>query len=139
MNLRDDRGQAMFLAPIALLIVLIMGAVTLEVASLHLQQRRLDDLADTLANDAATVGFDVTTFRTTGDITISVPLANQAIDETIMFSSLPEASMTSMRLPEPDTVEVDLNYEHEFILGRSLFGASTELTATGRAELVPSL
>jgi len=135
----DDRGQTLLLAPIAVLIVVVLGAVTLEVASLHLQQRRLDDLADTVANDAATVGFDVQTFRQSGDITIDLGVANQVAADSISMSSLPETAMTSLGLPAPDMVELDLSYEYQFILGRSIFGVTTELTATGRATLVPSL
>ncbi len=140
MRLRDDRGQTLLLAPIALLIVVIMGAVTLEVASLHLQQRRLDDLADSLANDAATIGFDVAEFRGTGNITIDMAQASTIIGPAIGASTLQSASMTSMVVPAgaPDTIQINLVFDHEFVLGRSIFGASTQLTATGSAELVPS-
>ncbi|MFT7474285.1 MAG: putative membrane protein [Verrucomicrobiales bacterium] len=137
---RDDRGQTLLLAPIALLIVVILGSVTLEVGALHLRQRQLDDLADSIANDAATVGFDVEEFRSTGTVTINAAAASSVISPSIVISNLPEARATAVDIgpgPEPSAT-ITLSFTHEFILGRMLFGASTELSATGEAALVPS-
>jgi hypothetical protein len=135
-----DRGQTLLLAPIALLIVVILGSVTLEVGAMHLRQRQLDDLADSLANDAATVGFDIDEFRSTGDISINRVAANSVLSSGIAISNTPEArsfGVTVTAGPEPEAT-VTLMFTHEFVLGRMLFGASTELTATGEAALVTS-
>lgn len=141
-RLQDDRGQTLFLAPIALLIVVLLGAITLEVAAMHLRQRQLDDLADSIANDAATVGFDVDAFRDNSTVLIIDPgRANSVVSGGIAISNLPTASavggvaVTAGAEPE---AAVTLTYVHEFILGRAIFGASTTLTATGEAALVPS-
>jgi uncharacterized membrane protein len=135
-----DRGQTLLLAPIALLIVVILGSVTLEVGAMHLRQRQLDDLADSIANDAATVGFDVEEFRSTGTVTINEVAAASVIDPSIAISNLPAARRTRLDIepgPEP-SASITISFTHEFILGRMLFGASTELSATGEAALVPS-
>lgn len=135
-----DRGQTLLLAPIALLIIMMLGAVTLEVGAMHLRQRQLNDLADSLANDAATVGFDVDHFRSTGDIAIDPTAANSVLGGGIAISNLPSAAAAPVAVTpgaEP-AVTVDLTFTHEFVLGKALFGASTELTATGQAALVPS-
>ncbi len=137
---RTDRGQTLLLAPIGLIIVIFLGGTTLEVGAMHLRQRQLDDLADSIANDAATVGFDIDTFRETGELSIDPGAANTVVGGSIAISNLPEARSTGVRVtpgPEPSATIV-LTYTHEFILGRAILGASTELTAAGEAALVPS-
>jgi len=139
-TLRADRGQTLLLAPIGLLIVVFLGGATLEVGAMHLRQRQLDDLADSIANDAAAVGFDIEEFRSTGEIAIDPRAANGVIDSAIAISNLPEARGEGVSIspgPEPETAVV-LSYTHEFILGRAILGASTQLTATGEATLVTS-
>ncbi len=135
-----ERGSTLLLAPIALLIVMMLGAVTLEVGAMHLRQRQLHDLATTIANDAATVGFDVDEFRTSGTITIDGGAAQSVIGPSIAISQIPEARPAGFAVTsgaEP-LVEVNLSLTHEFVLGQLIWGASTELTANGEAALVPS-
>ncbi len=137
---QTERGQTLLLAPIGLIIVVFLGGVTLEVGAMHLRQRQLDDLADSIANDAATVGFDIDAFRSTGELSIDAGAANSVVDTSIAISNLPEARSSGVRVipgPEPAATIV-LTYTHEFILGRAILGASTELTAAGEAALVPS-
>lgn len=138
---QNDRGQTLLLAPVALLIVLMLGGVTLEIAAMHLHQRQLDDLADSLASDAATVGFDVEHFLETGDITIDTTEAAKILNPGISISNLPTAVpisgviVTAGAAPQ---AEVNLSYRHEFILGRLIFGVSKTLEATGQAALETS-
>lgn len=134
----DDRGQVLLLAPVGLLIVLLLGAVTLEAAALHLNQRQLDDLADSLANDGATFGFDTDHFRATDDIRIDVSEANKVVGPGIMISNLPSATGGAAPGAVPEEVTVNLRYDHEYFLGQVIFGATTELTATGTAVLEKS-
>lgn len=137
---RGERGQTLLLAPIGLIIVLLLGGATLEVGGMHLRQRQLDDLADSIANDAATVGFDIETFRQSGEVTIDPGAANSIVEGAIAISNLPEAQADGVIVtpgPEP-TTSILLTYRYEFILGRAVFGVSTELSATGVAALVPS-
>lgn len=137
---RGERGQTLLLAPIGLLIVIFLGGVTLEIGAMHLRQRQLDDLADSIANDAATVGFDIEMFRESGEITIDPDAANSVVGAAIAISNLPEARSAGVSVTagaEPEATVV-LSYTYEFILGRAVLGASTDLTATGQAALVPS-
>lgn len=136
----DERGQTLLLAPIGLIIVIFLGGATLEVGAMHLRQRQLDDLADSIANDAATVGFDIDEFRSTGELSIDGAAANSIVGSSIAISNLPEARSGGVTVtpgPEPSTTIV-LSYTHEFILGRAVLGVSTELSAIGEAALVPS-
>ena len=132
----------MLLLPAGFLIVLLLGSLVLEAAALHLRQRQLDDLADSIANDAAAVGFDIDAFRQTGDVSVDADRARSVIAPAIAISSLPQAEAESFRVlggADPG-VEVGLSVRHEYIIGGALLGGAPEtLTATGRAELVLSV
>lgn len=135
----EDRGQTVFIIPFAFLIVVALGAVTIEAGNLHLRQRQLDDLADSIASDAATVGFDTNRFRLDGAIRIDEAAAEAVIAPAIAISNLPEASPGNIAITQGgEAIEVTLTYTHDFILGRQVFGASQDLRATGNATLVPS-
>jgi len=109
-------------------------------AALHLKQRQLDDLADSIASDASTVGFDVDAFRLTGAISIDGARANSVVAPNIADSNLKTATASAVSVTpgaEP-AATIDLSYEYEYVLGRALFGLSTTLNATGEAALVRS-
>lgn len=134
----SERGQAIFIMPIAFLIVVILGAATLEAGNLYLRQRQLEDLADSIASDAAGFGFDEAEFRQSGTITIDEAVAGSIVGSSIGISNLPSASGGVSVVPGTPDIEVTLTYTHDFILGRQIFGATQELRATGNATLVPS-
>lgn len=52
-RLRDEGGNTLVLFPAAILILLGLGALALDSATIYLGQRRLADLAAATANDAA--------------------------------------------------------------------------------------
>jgi len=133
----SERGQSLLLLPAGFLILLVLGSLVLEAAALHLHQRQLDDLADSIASDASTVGFDVEAFRATGELEIDPIVAGSVLDPAIAISLLDDASGTVQVIPgDPPGVEVLLTVEHDYIIGRSLLGgASKTLTAIGTAEL----
>ncbi len=139
---RKDRGQSLLLLPAGFLIVLLLGSLVLEAGALHLRQRQLDDLADSLASDAAAVGFDIDEYRRSGTIAIDPDQARSVVTPGIAISSLPAVSPSSLRViggAEP-RLELTLSFDHEYIIGRSLLGGSPKtLTAVGRADLVLSV
>jgi|GEM_PF-4611273 len=65
-------------------------------------------------------------------------IVRELVDQWI--SNLPSAAAgpVAVTLGAEPAVTVDLTFAHKFVLGKALFGASTELTATGQAALVPS-
>lgn len=52
-RLRDERGNTLVLFPAAVLILLGLGALALDAATIYLGRRRVADLAAATANDAA--------------------------------------------------------------------------------------
>lgn len=134
---RRERGQSVLLMPAGFLILILLAALVLEAAALHLRQRQLIDLADSIANDAVAYGFDVDEFRTTGDVVVDENRARSIVADEISISLLPDAVGTlNIVDTNPPTVEVVLQMEHTYIIGAKFFGGlSDTLSATGRAEL----
>ena len=62
---RDEAGNTLVLVPAALLILLGLGALALDRATIYLGQRRLSDLAAATANDAVG-GLDLAAFYAEG-------------------------------------------------------------------------
>lgn len=138
---RTERGQALLLMPAGFLIVIVLLSLVIEAGAMHLHKRQLVDLADSIANDAASYGFDIDNFRATGDIAIDPAAAASIVNSSIAISELPTTSVVQVRVtagPEP-TVEIDLSYVHEYVVAGSLVGGSDQiLNATGQATLVLS-
>lgn len=67
MSADGDRGGTLLFFPAALLVMVVLAAVTVDFARLHLAQRQVDDLAAATANDAVTVGLDVDGLRSGAD------------------------------------------------------------------------
>jgi hypothetical protein len=69
-RLRREHGNTLVLFPAAVLIVLGLGGLALDSATIFLGQRRLADLAAALANDAV-AAVDQETFLGVGDLTLA--------------------------------------------------------------------
>lgn len=137
-HLRGDRGQTIFLAPVGFIIVLLLGGVVLEAGNLHLRQRQLDNLADSAASDAAGGGIDTAYFRDTGMLRVNEDAATIVVLEAVGFSDLNPVTVALVEPAGSAGLRVDLQYDHEFIFARQIFGISQTLEATGNAELMLS-
>jgi Flp pilus assembly protein TadG len=66
----DERASAVLLAPLAVVIVVFLGSISVDSTALFLTRRSLSDAAAAAANDAASAGFDADRYAETGEITI---------------------------------------------------------------------
>ncbi len=66
MTRSEDRASTLLFFPATLLVMVVLASITVDFARLHLAQRQVDDLAAATANDAVTVGLDVTGLRAGG-------------------------------------------------------------------------
>ncbi|MFA9446291.1 hypothetical protein [Egicoccus sp. AB-alg6-2] len=57
-RLAEEHGNTLVLMPAAVLVLVILASLAFDAAAVHLQQRRLGDLAASLANDAV-AGLDL--------------------------------------------------------------------------------
>lgn len=60
---RGDRGTVLMLMPVAVLIMFVLGAITVDLTALRAGQQDLIAAATDAANDAATAGLDETALR----------------------------------------------------------------------------
>ena len=73
----------MFLVPVGLLIVVLLGAVAVDLGNVWLQQRRLADAADAAANDAATYGIDIGLLRAEGTVALETARTEAAARQSV--------------------------------------------------------
>lgn len=65
---RNEAGQSLFLVPVGIVIVLMMGLLVADVAVVFLAKREVMSAAAAAANDAAAAGLDTERFRSTGQV-----------------------------------------------------------------------
>lgn len=137
--MRRDRGSVMFLYPVGFLIVLLLGAIAVDLGNVWLQQRRLADAADSAANDAVTYGLDQEALRTTGDIELSQARIDEIVTISVAGQNLPpEATITDASgivIAGVPAVTVTIESRADFIFGRLIRADGIAISATGVAEL----
>src|SRR5215471_12273387 len=61
---RGERGSVLVLMPVGVLIVLLLGAIAVDLTAVHLRRQQAVDAAASAANDAVTFGLDEGALRT---------------------------------------------------------------------------
>ena len=136
MKRRSARASVLLLMPAALVIVLLLGAISVDAAILHLRQREAANVAFDAANDAAGAALDLDRLRADGDRVLDPATAKAVAADTIAA-----ARVTDLRLVDVavvgDEVVVRVAVEARRLFGPG-FGATrvVELSATRRATAV---
>ncbi len=68
---RSDRGSVLLLVPAGILIVVALGAMAVNAAVIFQGERRAANIANSVANDVATLALDSAHFRDTGTYRLS--------------------------------------------------------------------
>ncbi len=123
------------LMPVAVLIVLLLGAIAVDLSAVRLAHRDLLDLAASAANDAATYGVDPDGYRRTGTYEIDLDRASTALDHTIGLRHLshPITERTVTAGPGPTEVTVELEMSVPALFAKSIPGAPHATTVRARA------
>jgi hypothetical protein len=134
---RGEAGSVALLLPAAVLVVLVLAAIAVDLALQQGGQRRLVDLAGTLATDA--VGqIDVDAALATGQAAVDLAAAQRHADRSVAALVATDARLSAARCavrPEGDGVVVTCTGTVEPVVGRGLPGnAAREVTATDRAR-----
>lgn len=135
---RRDAGSTLPLMPAAVLVFVILGALSVDVATVHLAQRRLVVVAQAAANDAAVAGLDEAALYL-GDVLRLDESAARAAARRVVADAGPGVWLVGVRV-DGTVVEVELGAESEPIFGRAVPGADRRaipLRARARAELRP--
>lgn len=138
---RDDRGTVMLLFPAAFLIMIILGAIVVDVGLSQVRARELESVASSAANDAL-AALDVGVLRETGEIRFDLARAEAIVAESVAAGPLDEAAIVAVSVGttgagEPQ-IEVTLTLDVEFIMAPALPGEldSTTITRTRTATIL---
>lgn len=139
-GLRSERGSVVFLYPVGFLIMLLLGAIAVDLGNAWLQQRRLADAADAAVNDAVTYGLDQDVLRRDGLIALDQGRVAEVIVASVAGQELPRgAAITDVTIgvnaAGNPTVSVTIESTAELIFGRLVRGGAIDIGATGVAEL----
>ena len=129
----------LFLYPVGFLIVLMLGAIAVDLGNVWLQQRRLADAADSAANDAVTYGVDQNLLRSTGELELSEARIDDIVVVSIAGQDLPPAATitdsSGTVIGGVPAVTVTVESRAELIFGRFVRSDGIAISATGVAEL----
>jgi len=110
------------LMPAAVLVVLLLGAISVDLAIVHLRQHQAVAAAASAANDAVTAGLDQAALRRGDGYRLDPTRVDQAVTESIeaqgIAADLTEAPTVIM--VTPDTVTVELHLRADYLFARSL-------------------
>jgi len=138
--LTHERGSVLMLMPAAVLIVMVLGAIAVDLTAVRLGQRELIAAAGDAANDAVTVGLDEAALRAGAGYRIDTARAERAVLDTLaakgVLDDLDEPPQVSVI--GTDTVEVRLARRVPHLFARALPGAPDDqlvrATVTAQVE-----
>lgn len=130
-----ERGSALMLMPVAVLIVILLGAIAVDRALLFGAQRDLVATAQAAANDGVAAGVDVGALRR-GDATA---IDRAAIDQAVRAAAAEADGAVAVGWEiEDGFVVVHLRRQIRLVFTPGVPGASAQevVTATARGELI---
>ncbi len=131
---RGDRASVLLLMPVAILIVLMLGAIAVDASVVYLRQRQAYNVAFDAANDAAGAGIDLAVARDTGELAYDPVAVARVAADAVAASGIEDLVLVSATT-EGDAVVVTVTVGVEGLLAPA-FGAPArdEVTITARAE-----
>ena len=125
------------LMPAAVLIVLLLGAIAVDLTVIHLDQRAGISAAGSAANDAVTYGLDQSALRRGDGYRLDPDRVQQAVDDSLDAQGITDHLTAPPRITitAPDTVTVALDLRADYIFARALPHGprSTTIHATATA------
>lgn len=128
------QGSVLMLMPAAVLIMLLLGAIAIDSAIVHLGQRQAYDVASDAANDAAGAGFDLEAARTDGEIVYDPDRVEALAAQAIGAAGIDGLELVSARVDGTGVVvTVRRTVEHLFV--QALGDAARDvITISARAD-----
>jgi len=133
---RRERGSSLMLMPAAVLVFVILAAICVDFAAVHLGQRELTIAAQGAVNDAVAVGFDEDHFYRTGEDRLDDGAARTAASESLARNA-PGADVLRLVATEDDRLEIEVALEVDTIFAKAVPGGprTIRVTATASADL----
>jgi hypothetical protein len=132
-----ERASTLLFFPAALLVMVVLAAITVDFARLHLAQRQADDLAAATANDAVTVGLDIGAFRTGSDYRLAPGRIRSIAAAHAHRAPLPVGVTT--RLTDPRSVAVTVTAPVPLAFSRAIPGVPHQVTVRAEARATARL
>lgn len=126
------------LMPVAVVIVLLLGAVAVDSAIVYLGQRQAYNVAFDAANDAAGAGIDRDVARTTGELVYDPERVRDVAEAAIAASGVDEVTLVSAAPGSDDGVAVTVETRVRRLFGPAFGAASSEtvrITARATGEV----
>jgi hypothetical protein len=131
-----ERGSVLFLMPAAVLVVVLLGAVTVDASVAYLGRRELASAAVAAANDAVTFGVDEQTYYAGGGYTLSPARVRRAVDDAVAASHVLAHDISVAVGIDGRRVTVTLEGDVDYVFGRAFPGAPHAVHVVARATAV---
>ena len=138
---RSDRGTVLLMFPAAALILLVLGAIVVDVSLSHVRARELESVAASAANDALGA-LDVGHLRSTGEVRFEPAVAKAIVNESVAAGPLPHAVVDSITVTGIDKatpkITVTLTLVVDLVMAPALPNAigSTTITRTRTVSIL---
>lgn len=122
---RRDLGSVLMLMPAAVMIVMVLGAITVDLSVVRLGQRELIAAAGDAANDAVTIGLDESALRAGDGYRLDPDRVRDAVDDALAAKGILAdlAEPPSITLDDDSTVTVRLARRVPHLFAKALPGA----------------
>ncbi len=137
-----DRGTVLLLFPVAFMVMLVLGAIVVDVGLTQVRARELDAVASSAANDSL-AALDVVALRDRGVVELDTGRVREIALEAIAAGPLPDARLVAVEVRR-DTllrteVAITLSLRVDLIMAPALPGGptTTTITRTGVAVILP--
>jgi len=130
-----DHGSALVLMPVAVLIVLLLGAIAVDLSVVHLRRQQAIEAAASAANDAVTFGLDESALRSGRGYHLDPARVRQVVDRSIDAQGLTDdlVGPPVVTEPTPTSVHVEITLRADYVFARSLPGAPHSTIVRGAA------
>ena len=123
------------LMPAAFFVILMLGAITVDLSVVHLAQRNLLDVASGAANDAATAGLPPGSVRGGGPYRLDRQRTDDAARRSIARHRLPAGTTVAVRINAArDEVTVELHRPVDYIFAKAIPGSRDGTTVEAVAS-----
>lgn len=135
---RRERGSALLLMPAAVLIVLVLAAITVDLSLVHLARREAMAAVEGAANDAVTFGLDEAAYRRGEGYRLDPARVRVAVERSLAIDSAGERWTGPPRVEVlGSAVRVTVTARVDYVFARALPGGRHHTTVTATAEATP--
>jgi hypothetical protein len=144
---RREHGSVLMLMPAAVLIVLVLGAMAVDLSVVHLGEREASAAASAAVNDAVTVGIDTDALYGTGIYALDPAAATEVVRTSLAAQEQSGHGLRLVGVPHfsdrngdgaPDTVTIRVRMTVDYVFAKGLPGGPDRTTVEAEATATAS-